>query len=302
MNSEIPILSICIPTYNRAELLQKSLESLVCQDIFKNSDQVEIVISDNCSTDKTSQVANEYVQRYGAKIKYFRNEENVFDKNFALSLQKGSGKFLKLCNDTLVFQPNSLAKMVDFIKAHEKEKCVLFFPNNHKKLELERYDFDGFVKRVSFLSTWIGGMGLWQEDKTYLSLMSEYADTKLSQTYVLFKMIEDKKIAAVFNQSFCTLARPSIAGNYNIFEVFLKNYLQAYQPYLEKKVVSKKVFNREKWRLLSKYILPRALKVGENYQYDITGFWKYTKPYHYSLKFYILLMLVFCKKILKSKR
>lgn len=50
--SEKPLLSICIPTYNRAEYLAKSLDTLVCLPEF-NSSEVEVVISDNASTDNT---------------------------------------------------------------------------------------------------------------------------------------------------------------------------------------------------------------------------------------------------------
>ena len=298
----MPYLSICIPTYNRAEFLAQSLESIVTQEVFLCTDDVEVVVSDNCSDDNTQEVVRSYIQKYGDKIKYFRNNENVFDKNFALSLQRGSGKFLKLCNDTLIFKQNSLESLISFIKTYEKEKCVLFFPNNLKKTELDFYNFDAFVKRVSFFSTWIGGFGLWQEDKFYLNRMSEYADTMLSQTYILFKMLYDKKKAAVFNQCFCTLARPSISGGYNIFETFLQNYLNAYYPYLEEKTLSRKVYNKEKWRVLAKHVLPRFFKIKRNYQYKTDGFWKYTKQYHLHPKFYFLLLNMCLKKVLYFKR
>ena len=68
-----PLLSICIPTYNRAEYLKNSIESIICQDEFKNK-QVEIVIADNASTDNTESVARPYAQRY-ENIFYYRNEK-----------------------------------------------------------------------------------------------------------------------------------------------------------------------------------------------------------------------------------
>lgn len=49
MEEKKPLLSICIPTYNRAEYLEKSLESIIRQSEF-HSDDVDVVISDNCST------------------------------------------------------------------------------------------------------------------------------------------------------------------------------------------------------------------------------------------------------------
>ena len=47
-----PLVSICVPTYNRASLLRESLKSICGQDYAP----LEILISDNCSDDETEQV------------------------------------------------------------------------------------------------------------------------------------------------------------------------------------------------------------------------------------------------------
>jgi abequosyltransferase len=52
-----PTLSICIPTYNRAGLLKDLLECLSVQLTTDISEKVEVVISDNCSTDRTKEVS-----------------------------------------------------------------------------------------------------------------------------------------------------------------------------------------------------------------------------------------------------
>src|SRR3989338_7717414 len=79
-----PLLSICIPTYNRAHYLKECLDSIVAQ--FNDSevrDNVEVVVSDNASLDKTRELAEEYCRKFN-NIKYFRNNENIgFDLNVA---------------------------------------------------------------------------------------------------------------------------------------------------------------------------------------------------------------------------
>ncbi|RYZ98014.1 MAG: glycosyltransferase, partial [Sphingobacteriaceae bacterium] len=70
-------LSICIPTYNRSNNLRETIESIITQPEFNGTDEVEIVIADNCSTDDTETVANEYTAKYPSKIKYNRNSENI---------------------------------------------------------------------------------------------------------------------------------------------------------------------------------------------------------------------------------
>lgn len=55
MENKRPLLSICIPTYNRAEILDKTLFLLFSNPDF-NVDEIEVVVSDNCSTDHTKQL------------------------------------------------------------------------------------------------------------------------------------------------------------------------------------------------------------------------------------------------------
>lgn len=70
-----PLLSICIPTYNREKYLKECLESIVHQKWF-NQEDIEIVISDNASNDGTTHLVRGYQKKY-KNIKYFRNEENI---------------------------------------------------------------------------------------------------------------------------------------------------------------------------------------------------------------------------------
>jgi len=291
-----PILSICIPTYNRNEILDKSLQSLVKQDVFQQTNDVEIVISDNTSTDNTHEIAEKYIALYGNKIRYFKNEQNVEEKNFPLALSRGRGLYRKICNDTLIFAPNSLQMMLDAINNSLNEKPVLFFINNDKD---NRYcdTMNDFVLNASFMTTWIGGFGLWQEDLYYLDYMDKFSHTRLPQTAVLLKMMSDKKKALIIGAHYCNLARPSLSGGYNLSEVFIKNYLDLYKPYLDTGELSKEVYERERWLVLRKHVLPRQFNVKHKFEYDKSDFWKYTKEYHKSSKFYWFILRAFIKKI-----
>ena len=51
----IPLLSICIPTYNRYEYLISNLEILMPQ-VAKFADKIEVLINDNASTDSTTEI------------------------------------------------------------------------------------------------------------------------------------------------------------------------------------------------------------------------------------------------------
>lgn len=70
MENKQPLLSICIPTYNRALVLKESLESL---EEVMDDPAIQVIVVDNASTDNTSQIVEPYMNR----ILYFRNNENI---------------------------------------------------------------------------------------------------------------------------------------------------------------------------------------------------------------------------------
>ena len=69
----MPLLSICIPTYNRKKCLQQCIDSIVEQSVFS---ELEIVVSDNGSNDGTEEMMSGYVAKY-PNIVYSRNPENL---------------------------------------------------------------------------------------------------------------------------------------------------------------------------------------------------------------------------------
>lgn len=87
------LLSICIPTYNRAEILSKTLNHIIQSP----NKEIEIIISDNASSDSTiTSVKNINDPR----IKYFRNNKNLgFDFNLLKAIEKANGKFVFLLSD-----------------------------------------------------------------------------------------------------------------------------------------------------------------------------------------------------------
>src|SRR5574344_1220664 len=73
-------LSLCLPTYNRAQCLKEQLNRLLT--IAPNDlKRIEIIVSDNCSTDDTQLVVDDY--RDKLQFTYIRNDQNLgADRNF----------------------------------------------------------------------------------------------------------------------------------------------------------------------------------------------------------------------------
>ena len=93
-----PILSICIPTYNRSTQLRECLDS-VLSSAKEYESKIEIVISDNASTDNTQAVVNEYMKMHSI-IRYHRNDRNLGgESNFYIAAEKASGKYIWILGD-----------------------------------------------------------------------------------------------------------------------------------------------------------------------------------------------------------
>lgn len=287
------LLSICIPTYNRADFLKRALHSITCQKVFFNTNLVEIVVSDNASEDNTKQVVFDFIEKYGERIRYFRNDINDQDKNFYDALRQAKGYYAKLCNDTLEFVPGSLDFILSIIKEEQKRRTPLFFTNRALSKNIYCKNMDDFIKHASYLITWIGGFGLWKGDLKSLNLMKESAYSRLPQTVAILSMIKDKPTIVVERKIFNYL-RQSVSGNYNISEIFIVNYLNILQPY-RKLYLSDAVYNQEKYNVLKKHVLKRQFNYKNDFYYDKSSFWRNTRMFHGEVRFYIILCVFFAK-------
>ena len=158
-----PLLSICIPTYNRSDVLEKCLDSIVTNSSFDS--RVEVVISDNCSTDNTRNVVERYINRY-KNISYYCNKENIGgERNFIKSLSLGKGEFIKLWNDYSVVKDKGLDYLLYLIDKYKSSKPVLLFPlSNNTNEVIICSSFDDVVSNLYHGLSWIGIYGFWYED------------------------------------------------------------------------------------------------------------------------------------------
>lgn len=93
MRTNNPALSICVPTYNRAHLLTECLQSIVASREGYEQ-EVEIVVSDNASTDDTARVVREF-QNKNNNIRYYCNTENIgASPNIVKVAQLGRGRYV----------------------------------------------------------------------------------------------------------------------------------------------------------------------------------------------------------------
>jgi glycosyltransferase involved in cell wall biosynthesis len=119
-----PLVSVCIFTYNRSTYLKEALDCFAKQ-ISKVDQPVEIVVSDNHSTDDTEEVARLYQSQYPYII-YSRNEENIgVDRNLVKAVTLAQGKYAWLFADDDLISPGALKKVLDVIAANPDVYFIL---------------------------------------------------------------------------------------------------------------------------------------------------------------------------------
>jgi glycosyltransferase involved in cell wall biosynthesis len=118
--NEYPLVSIGVPTYNRNIGILKTLDS-IWQQKYPN---LEIIISDNCSTDNTPEVIESLVKEH-PDIKHYRQESNVgMIPNFEFVRRKATGKYFMWVADDDRLEPGILDKYVSFLEKNPEYSIV----------------------------------------------------------------------------------------------------------------------------------------------------------------------------------
>lgn len=293
----MPELSICIPTYNKSGYLYFTLKSIVEQDIFKNTNDVEIVISDNCSSDFTQKISMLFADKFPGKIIYHRNEENIAEKNIEKALSLGTGAVLKLHNDNFVFLENSLERIVKQIQQQKAERFLIFFANGHSLLQRKSIcnDLTDLVKAASYLTTNISSFSIWKEDFDTFKEQSGDIYPPLIQTNILFNFASQERNILIFNEPVFEIRENLEESKFNLTYIFGEKYLSLLKSYWKNKKLEWKTYEKEKEGFLLNYVIPKQFS---NYSsYDDNDYWKtLIKYYWYNPYFYISIF-----KILKLK-
>lgn len=110
------LLSICIPTYNRCGKVLSLLRFIVEEVKSFSTEEVEIIVSDNCSTDNTQAVLNEYVQDKGI-INYNRNSENLgLIGNLHRLVELAHGQYVWFMGDDDIYYQGVAGQVISKLK------------------------------------------------------------------------------------------------------------------------------------------------------------------------------------------
>lgn len=144
-----PLVSIIIPTLNEEKFLGRCLESIKKQT-YKN---IEVIVVDNGSTDKTVEIA----KRHGARV-YQSGPERAGQVNFGV--KKAKGKYCYRVDGDFILEPEVVEQCVkkceqeglDGIAVHNTSAEGLGFWAEVRKLERNCYRDDDLIVAVRFFS------------------------------------------------------------------------------------------------------------------------------------------------------
>jgi len=121
MNQDFkPFVSIILPTYNRAYILSRSIDSVLNQTY----DNFELIIVDDGSTDNTQEIVNSFDD---IRIRYLQNEENKgVSSALNIGIRFSSGDFISFQGSDDIWKPNKLYKELEKFKTANNEVGIVY--------------------------------------------------------------------------------------------------------------------------------------------------------------------------------
>lgn len=278
-------LSIVIPTYNRSRSLQTTLDSIVSQKGFDSN--IEVIISDNSSTDNTKYMVLKFCEKY-ENIKYYRNETNVKDKNFPIAISYANGEYVKILSDNKPLRYNFINELLRVMK---NNSAIIFHLNNSKRKIIYKNtkNINEFIYNASFYSTWLPAYTFKASIIKQIDIFSINTNNQLFQTELALRVLNsDPSCQFIIGKTMDDI-QGFPKGGYDLLKVFVENYLEILR---QSHHIYSSYYIIEKNRLFIKFIIPWLINIKiypYKYTFNVDDIEKYIEKYYkYNILKYIL--------------
>jgi len=150
-----PIVSICCITYNHEKFIAEAINGFLAQKLLFN---IEIIIADDASNDRTPQIITDFQLAHPGRIKAFLHKQNkgmMDNLNFVLRMCQG--KYIALCEgDDYWTDPHKLQKQVEYLEGHPE--CALC----HHPVQILK---DGILSKKKVVGRKIGDFKVYSIEK-----------------------------------------------------------------------------------------------------------------------------------------
>lgn len=252
-----PLVSIGIPTYNRPEGMKRTLDFILGQT-YAN---IEIILSDNCSTNQeVEEIARQYTIE-DSRVKYFRQSENVgIVKNFQFVLSEAKGEFYMWAADDDEWHPSFIQTCLDSMGNADmamQHNYRTLYRKLGKTVESSTTPLNENLTYYENLLIYFNGInmsifyGLYRREKILPVLKDDVMDSL--EKLILIRFLMNNKVNT-FDK--CLFIEGIDAIEYELKPFFkFKNKLFSYRPYLREvsKVIllSQNLSCREKYHIFS---------------------------------------------------
>ena len=151
MTSQTPRLSIGVPVYNGEDYIAEAITSHLEQDF----SDFELVVSDNCSTDATADIVNDFIKA-DDRVSYSRNDENIGSTaNFNRLFRITNGELFRWAAADDRVEPGYLSKVIAMMDADSDivighAESLLIDPHSEPMLEMAQgfLGGDGYMEAI----------------------------------------------------------------------------------------------------------------------------------------------------------
>ena len=301
------LLSLCIPIYNRLSYLERQLARMLeDKDLFE--EQIQLIISDNCSSDDLNSCCEKY-QQQGLKLTYHRNETNIGpDGNFDWCFHHADGKYVWLLGSDDIPVSGMLRNVMKLLKIADYGLIHLSMSSRKEKLKIYHQN-DAMLADINVWITYISTNIIRTESVKGYNL-TEYMGSFMIQVpaYLNACLTAENNALVYIGELFEKDSDGANNGGYNLFQVFVENLFGMYQRFIDKGMISQNTFEiikkKEYKEFLSGYIIIiLILKTSRGKKYDSEGAWsiiyqhygRYLYAYYYPLIAFVVSVYAFIR-------
>ena len=283
--------------------LDKALNYLLAE--VGNNPLVEVVVSDNASTDDTAAVVQGYADKY-SNVKYYCNEKNLgIDGNIHNAYEKSTGKYVLISGDDDYFKVGTVAFILELLQKNNTVTMLKLMPlqgnvnlvynyirqdlGDQKIMELINSTnclcqvgagLVNFVSKVSIATTWISTTVLRRDAYMLIADRHRFDDSMIAHIYYHLAVLKYAPKWLVVYGNFLRSDSGLYDGgySYNTPQVFIKNYFDILGCFKE---INKDLMSREKLNMMINHVIPCVNRaVYENLEFHYDGFAEIIRRYY----------------------
>ena len=236
-----PILTILVPTYNRANYLSSLLKTLVLE-LHGLETRVRVIVADNASNDQTAKVIDAFINEYPNTL-ILRHTENIGpDENFCRCIENVQSKYFWLIGDDDLPKANLIRRIVNLLEQGDYD---IIYMNSEwlsdiasarddkadLSITVKMLSRENFARKVNVWATFISCMVINLERLHVTNPdinIRRFSGTQLVQLgWVLPLLMHGMRFCYIKQK--CILATLNNTYNYDVVTVFGKNFIEIVQ-------------------------------------------------------------------------